>query len=186
MEQVVLVDENNQEIGLADKATVHTKKTPLHRGFSLWLFNSKKELLLTQRAWNKLTFPGVWTNTLCGHPGAAESVIVAARRRLKDELRMTRSEIATPDKYQDKNYESIEIKEVAPYEYRFTDKNGIVENEICPILVGHSDEEPKPNPEEIADWKWIPWQEFLDNIKENPRQYSPWSREEAKILSKII
>ncbi|MBI5465568.1 isopentenyl-diphosphate Delta-isomerase, partial [Candidatus Gottesmanbacteria bacterium] len=86
MELVVLVDEENRQIGTADKDGIHTQSTPLHRGFSLFLFNSKNELLLTQRALNKQTFPGVWTNTVCGHPGPGESNVDAARRRLYKEL----------------------------------------------------------------------------------------------------
>ena len=114
MEQVVLVDDNNQEIGTADKATVHTANTPLHRGFSLFLFNSQKELLLTQRALTKKTFPGIWTNTVCGHPAPGETPVDAAKRRIREELGIIVQE----------------VKEVAPYRYRFADQNGIVENEI--------------------------------------------------------
>lgn len=174
MEQVVLVDENNREIGTADKATVHTKDTPLHRGFSLFLFNSRGELLLTQRAYSKKTFPGVWTNTCCGHPGLKEGAVGAGKRRLKEELGLM--------------VENIE--EMAPYRYRFSDENGIVENEICPILVAHVDETSEdnfaPNKEEIADWQWLPWNEFLDEIRVNPKNYSPWSVEEAKILESML
>jgi isopentenyl-diphosphate delta-isomerase len=169
MGKVVLVDEQNQEMGTADKDGIHTQSTPLHRGFSLFLFNSKNELLLTQRALNKQTFPGIWTNTVCGHPGPGESNVEAARRRLKEELGIK---------------ELVKIEEVAPYKYKFTDQNGIVENENCPILVGYADLKPHPNPQEVADWKWIKWEEFLQEIKENPQKYSPWSVEEARILEK--
>lgn len=172
-ELVVLVDEQNNEIGTAPKATVHTQNTPLHRGFSLFLFNSKGEFLLTQRAKTKKTFPGIWSNTVCGHPGLGESVVDAAKRRLNDELGIT-------------NYELKEIKEIAPYRYRFADANGIVENEICPILVGHSDVDPKPDSREIEEWKWVGWQEFLEEIKRNPQAYSPWSRAEAVILKRDL
>ncbi len=175
MEEVVLVDTNNREVGTAPKASVHTQNTPLHRGFSLFLFNTHNELLLTQRAQNKKTFPGIWSNTLCGHPGPGEKAEQAARRRLKDELGVEFTG---------------EIKEVAPYRYQFTDKNGILENEVCPILVAYVDFEDDdnfaPNPEEIADWQWLPWSEFLENIKLNPKKYSPWSVEEALLLEKII
>ncbi|MBI2405215.1 isopentenyl-diphosphate Delta-isomerase [Candidatus Gottesmanbacteria bacterium] len=170
MELVVLVDEQNNEIGTAPKDTVHTKNTPLHRGFSLFLFNAKNELLLTRRARTKKTFPGVWTNTVCGHPAPKESVADAARRRLNYELGFT-------------NYELKDMKEVAPYRYRFTDDNGMVENEICPILVAHTDVDPQPHAGEIEEWRWIPWQEFLEEIKTNPRNYSPWSAEETQILT---
>src|SRR5258706_15408648 len=112
MEYVVLVDEQNQEIGTAPKDTVHTTDTQLHRAFSLFLFNSKKQLLVTKRASTKKTFPGVWTNTVCGHLAPGESAVDAATRRLKEELVI----------------EHVEVKEVSPYRYRFADKNGIVEN----------------------------------------------------------
>lgn len=166
MELVVLVDDQNTEIGTADKNTVHTKDTPLHRAFSLFLFNTNKQLLITKRADTKKTFPGIWTNSVCGHLAPNETTVDAAKRRLKDEL----------------GIEGVEIKEVAPYRYRFADTNGIVENEICPIVVGFYDGDPKPNSNEVDDWKWMDWNEFLDEIKTNPSPYSPWSKEEAVIL----
>lgn len=169
MEQVVLVDENNNEIGLADKDTVHHQNTPLHRAFSLFVFNSKNELLVTQRAQTKKTFPGVWTNTVCGHLSSGETTVLAAKRRLKAELGIDISE--------------TEIREVAPYRYKFTDQNGMVENEICPVLVAVSDIDPKPNRLEVNSWKWVKWGEFLIEIEKNTRNYSLWSVEEAKILA---
>lgn len=169
-EFVVLVDEKNREIGTSKKDAVHTTDTPLHRGFSLFLFNSKGQLLLTKRSSKKKTFPGVWTNTVCGHPGPGESAVVAAKRRLKEELGI-------------RNNELREVREVAPYRYRFADKNGIVENELCPILVAYSDTDPTPDPEEIEEWKWIKWGEFLEDLKKNPDVYSPWCREEATLIA---
>src|SRR3990167_84872 len=166
MEEVVLVDEKNKEIGTVPKDTVHTTNTPLHRGFSLFLFNSKGELLLTKRSSKKKTFPGVWTNTVCGHPGPGESAVDAAKRRLKQEL----------------DIETQNIKEVSPYQYRFADKNGIVENEICPVLVATSDADPKPKKEEVEEWRWMGWGKFLEEIKKNPQDYSPWSIQEVDIL----
>ncbi len=179
IELVVLVDENNHEIGTAPKETVHTQNTPLHRGFSLFLFNSKNELLLTRRALTKKTFPGVWTNTVCGHPAPGESAVAAAKRRLKDELGI---DLQGP---RPGNQGEALVREVAPYRYRFADANGIVENEICPVLVAHADIEPKPNKDEIEAWKWIDWKEFLVEIKQNHTFYSPWCTEEAVILKKF-
>lgn len=166
MELVVLVDEQNNPIGTADKDTVHTADTPLHRAFSLFLFNSKGQLLVTQRAFHKKAFPGMWTNTVCGHLLPDETSIMAATRRLKDELGIT----------------GVSPKEAAPYRYRFADKNGIVENEICPILIGNYNGVPKPNSSEVAAWKWVDWKEFLKNSKDPNSGYSPWSIEEAQIL----
>ncbi len=171
-ELVVLVDEQNSPVGTADKDTVHTADTPLHRAFSLFLFNSNNQLLLTKRAATKKTFPGVWTNTVCGHLAPEETAVDAATRRLNHELGIM-------------NHEVRDLHEAAPYRYRFADKNGIVENEICPILIGNFDGDPKPSPNEVDEWKWMDWQEFLHEINNNSSVYSPWSREEAKILTTI-
>ena len=169
MEYVVLVDDNNQVLGKKLKDAVHTFTTPLHRGFSLFIFNGKGEILVTRRAAGKKTFPDVWTNTVCGHPGPDEEVVAAARRRLKDELGIV----------------SGDIKVVSPYRYKFADVHGILENEICPILVGHTHEEPRANSQEVADWKWMSWQEFLVEIQNIPDKYSPWCIEEAAIISRL-
>jgi isopentenyl-diphosphate delta-isomerase len=169
MELVVLVDEQNNVLGTRDKKDVHSAHTPLHRGFSLFLFNSKKELLVTRRAHTKKTFPELWTNTVCGHPGPDESVVDAAKRRLKEEMGIT----------------EIDVKEVSPYRYTFADAGGTVENEICPILVAFGDVTPKINDKEVASWRWVAWREFLHEIEMNPKSYSPWSREEAKIIDSL-
>ena len=166
MEYVVLVDENNNVLGQHPKDDVHSKNTPLHRGFSLFLFNQKHQLLLTQRAYAKKTFPGVWTNSVCGHPALNETPVESAVRRLNEELGIS----------------GADVKEVARYRYRFADKNGIVENEICPILICSFNRDPKPKPAEVEHWKWIDWQEFLREIKIHPDMYSPWCIEEAAIL----
>lgn len=167
-ELVVLVDEKNSPIGTAPKDTVHSKTTPLHRGFSLFLFNSKGQVLLTQRALTKKTFPGVWTNTVCGHPAVEESVVDAAKRRLQDELGIV----------------CDNLQEMAPYRYKVADQNGIYENEICPILIGQYQGDPTPAVDEVNDWKWVNWTEFLREINDNPMAYSPWSVAEAKILAR--
>ncbi len=169
MELVVLVDESNNELGTRPKDDVHSTHTPLHRGFSLFLFNSKHELLITRRAHTKKTFPGVWTNTVCGHPGPGEIAVDAAKRRLKEEMGIG----------------GVDVKEVSPYRYRFADIHGIVENEICPILVATADVKPKINEREVAGWKWIPWKNFLTEIQLNPSSYSPWCIEEAEIIKKL-
>ena len=170
-ELIVLVDDQNRQIGIVDKESVHTSNTLLHRGVSLFLFNSKKELLMTKRAQHKKTFPEVWTNTVCGHPGPNEEITQAAKRRLKQELGITVFDVTIID---------------PNYRYRFTDRNGIVENEICPILITKSDAYPQPNPEETEDWQWLPWVTFLIEVKDNPDKYSPWSIEEALIVDRFL
>ncbi len=167
MELVVLVDEHNREIGTAPKDTVHSTNTPLHRAFSLFIFNSKRQILITRRALSKKTFPGVWTNTVCGHLAPGESAVLAAQRRLTDEL----------------GIKGVDVQEVSPYRYRAADRNGIVENEICPILVGQYDQDPNPNRKEVEDWKWMDWKIFLREIAADTNDvYSPWCKEEAIIL----
>ena len=166
MEYVVLVDDNNTPIGTAPKDSVHTRDTPLHRAFSLFLFNSQNQLLLTKRAKTKKAFPGVWTNSVCGHPGVNEAVSDAALRRLTQEVGIS----------------DAKVREVAPYRYRFADVNGIVENEICPILIGFTENQPRPDAMEIDEWKWIDWDEFMMDIVKRPEIYSPWCKEEAIIL----
>jgi len=169
METVVLIDENNNPIGVAPKESVHTNQTPLHRGFSSFIFNQKNELLLTKRSSKKKTFPGVWTNTVCGHPAPGEDVIDAARRRLHDEVGL--------------NVDDLSMV-VSNYRYRCVDIHGIVENEICPILIGHTESEPKPNSEEVDEYKWIDWKELLQDMIQHKELYSPWSIEEAQIINK--
>lgn len=166
MESVVLVDDQNKVLGTAPKEGFHNTNTPLHRGFSLFVFNKNHELLLTRRALTKKTFPGIWTNTVCGHPALNEANTDAAVRRLRDELDMT----------------AERVEEVSPYRYKVNDANGVVENEICPILIAYSEMNPHPHRAEVDSWKWIKWQDFLNEIINYPDRYSPWCREEALML----
>lgn len=164
--QVVLVDESNRVIGKASKDAVHNAATPLHRGFSLFLFDSRGDLLIQQRSNKKKTWPLVWSNSCCGHPRPEESSVEAAKRRLKFELGID---------------EAI-IYEVLPqYRYR-AERDGIVENEICPILVAFSDESPRINREEVAAIRWLGWSEFVRQATATPEAYSIWSVEETLLL----
>jgi isopentenyl-diphosphate delta-isomerase len=165
-ELVVLVDESNRVVGTMPKAEVHGAATPLHRGFSSYLFRSSdRHVLLQQRSARKRTWPLIWSNTCCGHPGPGESNVDAAKRRLKYELGLV----------------PILLEEVAPYRYCVT-KDGTMENEICPILVGIVDREPVVNPEEVESVQWMEWNGFIESIERNPKVYSDWCIEQAKIL----
>lgn len=166
-ELVVLVNEQNAVLGTMLKSEVHGAVTPLHRGFSLFLFNSAGELLLQRRSRAKKTWPGVWSNSVCGHPGLDESNTDAARRRLAHELGMT----------------AAGIEEVAPYRYIFV-RDGVMENEICPILVGISNDVPRPNPSEVEEVRSVAWPEFLKELDARPDAYSEWCEEEARILAR--
>lgn len=165
---VVLVNEKNEVLGTMEKLAAHSDKTPLHRAFSLFLFNSQGELLLQQRSYKKKTWPGVWSNSLCGHLRLDETPIDAAKRRLIFELGIKNAEISTA---------------LSDYRYR-AEKDGIVENEICPVLVGYTDELPKVNPDEVEAIRWILWKEWLLEIKNNSENYSPWAVEETLLLVK--
>lgn len=165
-EYVVLVDRRNNVLGTASKLATHNARTPLHRGFSLFLFNKKGDLLLQQRSKKKKTWPLVWSNSCCGHPMLNESNIDAARRRLQFELGISNADI-------------FEI--ISDFRYR-VELDGIVENEICPILIGFSDQEPRINRDEIETTKWLSWKKFLKETDNNPNNYSPWCVEEVNRL----
>src|SRR3989344_1050317 len=164
-EEVVLVDEENTVLGTMPKDGAHGSKTPLHRGFSLFLFDREGRLLLQQRSHTKKTWPLVWSNSVCGHPALDETNVDAAGRRLAYELGM----------------KAAHIEEVAPYRYTFV-RDGVMENEVCPILVGFTDDEPRPNKDEVEAVRWVAWPEFLAELKVRPGFYSRWCEEEARIL----
>lgn len=164
-EYVVLVNEANAVLGTMLKSEVHRETTPLHRGFSLFLFNRKGELLLQRRSGKKKTWPLVWSNSCCGHPALDESAVQAAERRLRDELGMR----------------ATFLEEVAPYRYQYT-RDGVMENEICPILIGFSTDAPQVNADEVEAIAWVTWGAFLNEIAMHPERYSDWCRGEALIL----
>lgn len=167
-ENVVLVDEEDREIGITSKTDVHHQETSLHRGFSIYVFTpAQGKILIQRRNRSKVTWPGFWSNSCCGHPGQGESYLDAAARRVRKELGI-----------------SIEaVEKMADYRYRF-EYNHVAENEICPILVGlTNNEEIQPDSSEIEDAKWVSWSEYLRDMEQHGDIHSPWSREQVKILS---
>lgn len=158
-ELVVLVDDNGAPVGSHDKATVHTQTTPLHLAFSCHVFNAQGQVLVTRRALSKKTWPGVWSNSFCGHPGPNESVMDAIGRRAHDELGIT----------------VTNIKPLLPkFRYRATDASGIVENEICPVFTAVTDDVPVVHPEEIEEFTWVDAGEFRRAVEATPFAFSPW------------
>lgn len=170
-EEVVLLDEAGQAIGTADKATVHTTETPLHLAFSCYVFDGEGRLLITRRALSKRTWPGVWTNSACGHPAPGEDVPDGVRRRLQSEL-------------------GLVIEEVRPYipnfRYRAVMDNGIVENEICPVFRAEvpAGTVPLPDPEEVEEYRWVPWREFAADVLSGAFEASPWCRLQIEELAR--
>lgn len=163
---IVLVDEQGNPIGTAPKLQSHNKNTPLHLAFSCYVFSEKGEFLLTQRAKSKKVFPGVWTNSLCGHPALGEKIEDAIKRRLGFELGLSskKIELAIPD-------------------FKYTaEMNGIVENEFCPVYLARVSGKPTPNKEEVEDYSWVKWDDFLREIESNPEGYSVWAVAQTKQL----
>ncbi len=166
-DMIVYVDEDNNAVGTAPKLAAHDGDTKRHRAFSIFIFNSKGELLLQQRALTKKTWPGVWSNSCCGHVMLHETVINAAKRRLKYELGIV----------------GVDLEVILPdFRYR-AEKDGVVENEICPVLVGFSDAVPAPNPDEVNDVRWVSWGQFVEDVADPANGYSPWAREEVELLN---
>ena len=165
-EQVVLLDEDGNPVGVADKATVHGATTPLHLAFSCYGFDGSGRLLVTRRARDKRTFPGVLTNTCCGHPAPGEPVEDAVHRRLDDELGLavTALRLVLPD-----------------FGYRAS-ADGIEENELCPVYVGTVVGEPRPRPDEVDSVEWWSWDRFLAAASDPASDLSPWARLQAPLL----
>jgi isopentenyl-diphosphate delta-isomerase len=165
-ELIVLVDEAGAAIGTMPKQLVHTGETPLHRAFSAYLFDDAGRLLVTRRAVGKATFPGMWTNTVCGHPGPGEDDDAAIARRANFEL-------------------ALRVTGLAPalpgYRYR-AEFRGVVENEVCPVYLGRFTGEPVPDPTEVADWELLDWVSFRRRQETEGDAWSPWCREQARLI----
>lgn len=160
---MVLCTEEGEATGTAPKNEVHTSHTPLHFAFSAWLFDASGNVLLTRRALHKLTWPGVWTNSFCGHPGPGESFEEALVRRASEELGTTV-----------KNIESV----LPDFRYRAVDASGVVENEICPVFFAELDGELNPNPDEVCEFEWVSMENLKEAAKSVPFIFSPWLVEE--------
>ncbi len=167
MENVILVDEKDHEIGTEEKLKAH-REAKLHRSFSLFVFNSKGELLIQQRALSKYHCPGICSNTCCSHPRPAESTEAAAHRRLKEEMGF-----------------DCQLKEVFTFIYKVKFDNGLSEYEFDHVFIGKYDGKVFPNPEEVASSKWISIKDLKGDIKKNPCKYSYWLREALIKLTEL-
>src|SRR6202161_2792486 len=159
VESVVLLDEAGCARGAAAKAVVHHAETPLHLAFSCYLFNRAGEFLLTRRADGKRTWPGVWTNTCCGHPLPGEPVRDSVRRRLRQEL----------------GIESAKLSLVLPrFRYQARMANGVLENEVCPVYAAYADVAPVPDPAEGAEASWVDGAASGEAVRAARQPVSPW------------
>ena len=158
-DHVILLDDDGQAIGTAPKSNVHGTETALHLAFSCHVVNSDGHVLVTRRALSKRAWPGVWSNSFCGHPRPAEPVVSAVRRRADFELGITLTdlELALP-----------------LFRYRATDASGIVEHEICPVYTAFTEDEPMLNPLEVVDAQWVDPADLAVAIEATPWAFSPW------------
>lgn len=162
-ELVLLLDAGGSIIGSQSKRTVHHDKTPLHLAFSCYIF-AKNQVLVTRRSLAKSVFPGVWTNSCCGHPAPGESLRSAVRRRAFAEL----------------GIEIENIRLVIPnFEYSAS-HGGIWENERCPVLFADvsSNSVVCPDPQEVDDWEWVDWNIFRHQVLVGGFDVSPWCRKQ--------
>jgi isopentenyl-diphosphate Delta-isomerase len=156
---VVLLDDSGEPTGTAARTTVHGSDTPLHLAFSCYLLDADHRVLITRRALSKRTWPGVWTNSFCGHPRPGEPVPDAVRRYAGYELgtAVTGLRCVLPD-----------------FRYRATDAAGVVENEVCPVFVAEVDGAVAPHPDEVAETRWVPLADLRAAAAASPWALSPW------------
>lgn len=165
---VVLLDDAGRVIGQAPREQVHGTDTPLHLAFSCYLFDEHGRLLLTRRALTKRSWPGVWTNSCCGHPRPGEPPDQAVARRVADELGLT----------------VRDLRLVLPeYRYRAVDASGVVENELCPVWVGTAEGRLDPDPDEVMEVSWVDWTTVGALASSAADLLSPWSAEQVPQLA---
>lgn len=168
IETVILVDEKDNPVGFDEKISAHANGGKLHRAFSIFVFNSKGEVLLQQRAKAKHTFRSLWTNPCCSHPRKGEELQKAAHRKLKQEFGF-----------------DTELHEEFSFIYKATDKEtNLTEHELDHVLTGKFDGVPKPNPDEIGDWKWVAPSKLKHDLAVHPENYTPWFKTAFEGLEK--
>ena len=154
--QVILVDENDVPRGTMEIIEAH-RKEELHRAFSIFVFNSKGELLLQRRAKNKYHSGGLWTNTCCSHPMLEENLQESVHKRLYEEMGF-----------------SCDLENIFHFIYKAKMDNDLTEHELDHVFIGYYDENPKINIQEVAEWKYMSIPEIRQNMKLNPRHYTAW------------
>lgn len=160
-EKLILVDREDNILGYEEKLTAHMGQGILHRAFSIFIFNSKRELLMHQRSEDKLLWPMIWSNSCCSHPRKGETGESAAHRRLKEELGI-----------------DTELIYLFNFIYQAQYKDIGSEHELCSVYIGRSDDKILVNPTEIADWKYFAPEDLNDQIRNDPDKFSPWFKME--------
>lgn len=156
MEQVILVNESDHQIGVMEKMEAH-EKAILHRAFSVFLFNSKGEMMLQRRALTKYHSAGLWTNACCSHPRPGETALEAAQRRTMEELGI-----------------QPHIQHIFSFMYKAAFDNGLTEHEFDHVFIGQWNDDVHLNPEEVAEIRYLTIEEIRSDMQENPDQYTAW------------
>lgn len=167
-EQVVLLSADGVPVGVTDKAGVHGVETPLHLAFSCYLWDDEGRVLVTRRALSKATWPGVWSNACCGHPGPGEAPADAVHRRVRQELGLSVSslDLVLPD-----------------FRYQAVDASGVVENEVCPVFSGRAVGPVHSDPAEVAEHTWASWDTVVSLAASSPWALSPWAVLQVRALA---
>lgn len=155
-EQVILVNDKDEPIGLMNKLEAH-EKAVLHRAFSVFVLNDENEVLVQQRAHQKYHSPLLWTNTCCSHQRSGETNIEAGKRRLFEEMGL-----------------KTELKELFHFIYKAPFDNGLTEHELDHVMIGYSNEEPNINLDEVENWKWMKIEAIKEDMIKNPDIYTVW------------
>ncbi len=155
-EQVILVNESDEQIGLMPKIEAH-QKAVLHRAFSVFILNKNNEIMLQQRSHQKYHSPLLWTNTCCSHQRSGETNIQAGTRRLFEEMGFR-----------------TDLKELFHFIYKAPFDNGLTEHELDHVMIGYYHDNPIINPDEVENWKWLGIEEVKKDIGLNPNDYTVW------------
>ena len=156
MQTLILVNRRDKQLGIMEKLEAH-RRGLLHRCFSIFIMNGKGETLLQRRAVNKYHSGGLWSNSCCGHQRPGEETLKAGQRRLKEEFGF-----------------ACDLRKIHHFTYRTVFSNGLTEHEYDHVLAGHFDGAPKPDPEEILEWKWVKLEELKKDINQAPQNYTYW------------
>lgn len=157
-EYVLLVDEQDNQIGQMGKMEAHIKGV-LHRAFSVFIFNEDNELILQQRAFSKYHSPGLWTNTCCSHPRDGETADSAAHRRMVEEIGF-----------------DCDFSEAFTFLYKSDVGGGLIEHEFDHVFIGKSEKKPFINEKEVGDWKYMKMEDIRADMDKNPGKYTVWFR----------